>query len=174
MLLIGLLLIGCNAQKTYDLKGTLNNGSGKIIYLDELGTSTLTTIDSLVVGENGSFQFKHELSIPKFFLLKASQENFITLLVNPGEKVVITADMDKLAESYNVEGSPDSKLLQEYNMYLKKNLDKLRELNKIYTDSLQSPNIQSIINDLDERSKQILEDQKEYTIRYISDNSVSK
>lgn len=173
LVIIGLLLVGCNAQKTFELKGTLNNGNGGIIYLDELGTSSLITIDSIVVSENGSFQFKHELSIPKFFLLKASQENFITLLVNPGEKVVITADMNKLADSYVVEGSPDSKLIKEFNIYLKKNLDKLRELNKIYSDSLHSPNIQSIIADLDERSKVILEDQKEYTIRYISDNNKS-
>jgi thiol-disulfide isomerase/thioredoxin len=81
--------------------------------------------------------------------------------------------MNKLANSYLIEGSPDSKLIQDFNMYLKSNLDKLRELNKIYTDSLHSPNIQSIIADLDGRSKLILEDQKEYTIRYISDNSRS-
>ncbi|UCG27358.1 MAG: TlpA family protein disulfide reductase, partial [Bacteroidales bacterium] len=116
---------------------------------------------------------KRELTIPKFYLLKLDQQNFITLLINPGEKITVTADADSLAESYEVAGSPDSKLIQEYNNYLYENILKLNELNKIYTDSLDSPNIADIISSLDERSSQILEDQKNYTIRYITENNRS-
>lgn len=171
--LVVIVLSGCNAQKGFELHGNLENSTGKTLYLDELGTSSIMTIDSLIVGENSSFQFKQELAIPKFFLLKASQNNFVTLLINPGQKVVFNGNMDHLSEGYTLEGSPDSKLIQDYNQHLQQNIEKLRDLNQIYNDSLQSPNIQTIITDLDERSKRILEDQKEYTIRYINDNSQS-
>ena len=173
LILLILILSGCDAQKGFELQGTLENGNGKTLYLDELGTSTLITIDSLTISKDGSFQFKQELTIPKFFLLKARQDNYITLLINPGEDVIINANMDQLSEVYTVEGSPDSKLIQDYNQYLQQNIEKLRDLNQVYNDSLQSPNIQTIISDLDERSNRILEDQKEYTIRYITDNSHS-
>jgi peroxiredoxin len=173
LILIVLVLMGCNAQKRFDLQGTLENGQGRTLYLDELEASTLTTIDSLIVSDDGSFQFTHELTVPKFFLLRGSRDNFITLLIQPGEKVTIDANMDNLSESYTIKGSPDSKLIQEYNSYLQQNIDKLRELNQIYNDSLQSPNIQSIITDLDEQSNRILEDQKEYTIGYITANNNS-
>jgi len=172
-LLAAIVLTGCNAQKGFELHGNLENSTGKTLYLDELGTSSIITIDSLIVGEDGSFRFKQELVISKFFLLKASQNNFVTLLINPGQEVIFNGNMDQLSEGYTIEGSPDSKLIQDYNQHLQQNIEKLRDLNQIYNDSLQSPNIQAIIIDLDERSKRILEDQKEYTIRYINDNSQS-
>jgi len=173
LILIVLILTGCNAQKRFELQGTMENGQGMTLYLDELEASKLTAIDSLVMSNDGSFQFIHELTNPTFFLLRGSQDNFVTLLIQPGEKVRVDANMDNLAESYTIKGSPDSKLIQEYNQYLQQNIEHLRELNQIYYDSLQSPNIQSIIADLDERSNRILEDQKEYTIEYITTNNHS-
>ncbi len=173
LILIVLILTGCSAQERFELQGTIENGQGMTLYLDELGTSKLTTIDSLIVSNDGSFQAIHELTNPTFFLLRGSQDNFIILLIRPGEKVRINANMDNLSESYTIKGSPDSKLIQEYDQHLQKNVEQLRELNKIYNDSIHSPNIGSIITDLDERSNRILEDQKEYTIEYITTNNHS-
>ncbi len=173
LILIVLVLMGCNAQKRFELQGTIENGQGMTLYLDELEASKLTPIDSLTVSDDGSFQFTHDLTNPTFFLLHGSQNNFITLLIQPGEKVRVNANMDNLTETFTVKGSPDSKLIQEYNQYLQQNIERLRELNKIYNDSIQSPNIGSIIAELDERSNRILEDQKEYTIEYITTNNHS-
>jgi peroxiredoxin len=172
-ILLVFILVGCNAQNGFELSGTIENGKGRIIYLDMLGVSSLIPVDSIILSDDESFRFKNELTIPTFFLLRESQRNFITLLINPGEKVTVTADMDNLGDSYVIEGSDDSKLIQDYNLYLKQNLEKLQALNKIYTDSLNSPNIAAITSDLDERSNRILEDQRDYTIRYISENSRS-
>ncbi len=173
LILVILILSGCNTSKRFEIKGVIENGQGSMIYLDEIETSSVTSIDSLTLNDDGSFQFTHELTMPKFFLLRSNQNDFITLLIQPGEKVTVEANMDNLAESFTVKGSPDSKLLQDYSQYLQQNIDQLTELNKIYTDSLQSPNIESIMADLDERSNRILEDQREYTIDYITSNTHS-
>lgn len=173
LILVVLTLAGCNAQKQFDLQGTLENGQGTTVYLDEIGVSRINPVDSVIVGDDGSFQFTHEMTFPKIFLLRGGQNNYITLVIQPGEKVTVNANMDNLAESYTIEGSPDSKLIQEYNEHLLQNIKELRKLNQIYQDSLQSPNIQSIISELDERSTRILEDQKEYTLEYINTNTRS-
>lgn len=168
-----LIIAGCSSDKGFELNGKLSGGNGMMIYLDELGTSELITVDSSLVGENGSFHFRRELTVPKFYLLKLDPGNFITLLIGPGEDIFVTAAANNLADGYEVEGSPDSKLIQDYNNYLYQNIQKLNELNKIYNDSLESPNIAEIISDLNNRSVEILEDQKNFTIRYITDNNRS-
>ncbi len=170
LILIVLILSGCTTQKRFELQGTIENGKGMTLYLDELETSTLYTLDSAIIGDDGSFHFARELMDPTFFLLRADNNNFITMVIQPGENIRIEANMDNLDESYSIKGSPDSKLIQEFNLYLEQNINRLRELNKIYNDSIQSPNIGSIIAELEERSNRILEDQKEYTIKYITDN----
>lgn len=173
LIITAIILTGCSPRTGFDIHGTIEHAKGITLFLEELKPNQLETIDSALVDENGSFHFNGELAIPKFFLLKIDQSNFITLIINPGEEISITTDANDFSREYVVEGSPDSKLIQEYNQYLHQNLEKLRELNQIYQDSLQSLNFESIVADLDERSQQILGDQKEYTIGFIQENSRS-
>ena len=52
-----------------------------------LKANELAAIDSLKIGEDGKFNFKREVTLPAFFLLKINNNNFFTTLLEPGEKL---------------------------------------------------------------------------------------
>jgi len=170
ILLAVYLLSGCQTSQRFEIAGTIKNSNGELIYLDEIKTNDLETVDSTYIDKNGNFRFRGYMAIPKFFIIKTNQDNYLTFLINPGEKISIEANMENLGFNYKLEGSKDSKIIQEYNTKLRENVNNLKELNKIFNDSINSPNIESIMMDLDKRSELIVKDQRDYTIRFIQQN----
>ena len=59
---------------------------GKFIYLDELKSTELITVDSALVSEEGQFVFTREIEHPAFYLLKTDEKNFLTMLLNLARK----------------------------------------------------------------------------------------
>ncbi len=164
------LLSGCQTSQRFEIAGTIKNSNGELIYLDEIKTNDLETVDSTHIDKNGNFMFRGDMAIPKFFIIKTNQDNYITLLLNPGDKISIETNMEDLGFNYKLEGSKDSRIIQEYNVKLRENVNNLKELNEIFNDSINSPNIESIMIDLDKRSELIVKDQRDYTIRFIQQN----
>jgi peroxiredoxin len=167
------LLSGCQTSQRFEIAGTIKNSNGELIYLDEIKTNDLETVDSTYIDKNDNFRFRGDMAIPKFFIIKTNQDNYLTLLLNPGEKISIEANMDNLGINYKLKGSKDSRIIQEYNVKLRENVNQLKELNEIFNDSINSPNIESIMTDLDKRSELIVKDQRDYTIRFIQENTYS-
>ena len=82
---------GCK-NKSIQISGKLEESvKGEYIYLDELKSNNLKTVDSLQISEDGKFNFRREIELPTFYLLKINDNNFFTILVEPGEKLRITA-----------------------------------------------------------------------------------
>lgn len=173
ILLAVYLLSGCQTSQRFEIAGTIKNSNGELIYLDEIKTNDLETVDSTYIDKNGNFRFRGDVAIPKFFIIKTNQDNYLTLLLNPGEKISIEANMENLGIYYKLKGSKDSRIIQEYNVKLRENVNNLKELNEIFNDSINSLNIESIMMDLDKRSELIVKDQKDYTIRFIQKNKYS-
>ena len=83
-LFTALAFTGCK-NNAVQISGTIVNPvSGEYIFLDELKSNELLTIDSVKISDNGSFNFKKEIKVPAFYLLKTSNNNFLTMLIAPG------------------------------------------------------------------------------------------
>lgn len=67
-----------------------------------------------------------------FYRLKLTDKNFATLIFDKDQKVTLTGDADDLGNTYNVEGSPDSKLFVEINRESGKNYLKRDSLQKAF------------------------------------------
>lgn len=173
ILLAVYLLSGCQTSQRFEIAGTIKNSNGELICLDEIKTNDLEMVDSTYIDKNGNFRFRGNMAIPKFFIIKTNQDNYLTLLINPGEKISIEANMENLGINYKLKGSKDSRIIQEYNVKLRENVNNLKELNEIFNDSINSLNIESIMIDLDKRSELIVKDQRDYTIRFIQKHKYS-
>ncbi len=173
ILLAVYLLSGCQTSQRFEIGGTIKNSNGELIYLDEIKANDLETVDSTYIDKNDNFRFRGDVAIPKFFIIKTNQDNYLTLLLNPGEKISIEANMENIGSNYKLKGSKDSRIIQEYNVKLRENINNLKELNEIFNDSINSLNIESIMTDLDKRSELIVKDQRDYTIRFIQENTYS-
>jgi thiol-disulfide isomerase/thioredoxin len=165
-----IVLSGCK-NNTVRISGTLSDPrAGEYIFLDELKSNELKTVDSIEVTGKGSFEFKREVNSPSFYLLKLNDNNFLTMLVEPGEKLVLNAKYDSLNYPESVSGSKGTELMAEYNIQLRRTINKLTALSNIYTQNSQSPELPAIIESLDSMAQSYLTEINSYTKNYINDN----
>lgn len=153
------------------ISGTLTgNPEGSYIYLDELKSNGLIPIDSMKVSSDGTFNFKKEVKQPSFYLLKRNNKDFLTLLLQPGEKIRIEAQSDSLNTPKTISGSKGSELMTEYNKRLQLTIKKLSGLHNIYEQNSDKPGLPKLIQSLDSLANSYLEEINAYTRKYIDDN----
>lgn len=169
-LFVVILFAGCK-NNSVQISGTLSNPvKGAYVFLDELKANNLTTVDSVVISDKGNFDFKVDIKNPAFYLVKISDENFLTMLIEPGEKVNLEAKYDSLNFPVKLTGSKGTELMAEYNSTLRKTINKLTGLNNIYMQNAENPQLPKIIESLDSLAKIYLTDINVYTKNYIDQN----
>jgi thiol-disulfide isomerase/thioredoxin len=147
--------------------------TGQYIFIDELKSSKLTTIDSIKVTDDGSFKFKKEVNSPSFYLLKVNDKNFLTMLLEPGDRISLKANFDSLNYPISLTGSKGTESMAEYNRILRKTIKKLTSLNNIYMQNANSPQLSSIVDSLDNLAQSYLTEINSYTKNYIDNNLTS-
>ncbi|MCA1757103.1 MAG: AhpC/TSA family protein [Bacteroidales bacterium] len=167
---MAILLSGCG-KNSFDINGTLTGaGPGTIVYLEKLGSNSIEKLDSATLDESGKFSFSEEIENPAFYLLRSEENSFLTALIEPGEKITLIAPADSLGMPSELKGSPGTQLLIDYNIRLQQTLEELGELNKVYEESMDSPNLETVMADLDNQASEILDRLNAYTKDYIDTN----
>jgi thiol-disulfide isomerase/thioredoxin len=172
-LFIVLVSAGCK-NNIVRISGTIVNPvSGTYIYLDELKSNALKPVDSIKVTNDGKFSFRREIKNPSFYLLKTNNENFLTMLVEPGEKITLKATSDSLNYPITLSGSKGTELMAEYNKTLRVTINKLTGLSNIYSQNVDKPELPKVIESLDSLAQIYLNEINAYTKKYIDDNLTS-
>ncbi len=171
ILLLALSVLSSCKNNTVEISGTLTGPiNGEYIYLDELKADDLLTVDSVLISDNGTFNFKKEIKSPSFYLIKVNDNNFLTTLLEPGEKVNITSHKDSLNFPASVTGSPGTRLMADYNINLRRTINKLSGLNAIYDQNVNSPELPAVMETLDSLATSYLAEINFYTKNYIDNN----
>ena len=167
-------ITACNSNKKgFEISGNIKKSAGETIVLKEMRTNSLETVDSVEITELGEFSMSADLEIPNFYILEKDPNNYITLIINPGEKVKINADGESMMTDYDIKGSKDSELLKSYTSKLLSIIEELGMLSQTYRDSVQSPNISAIMQELDRKSEELGNEMRDFTISFIEDNPES-
>ena len=168
-----LVSAGCK-NNVVRISGTIVNPvSGAYIYLDELKSNELKSVDSVRISSDGKFNFRREIKQPSFYLLKSTDNNFLTMLVEPGEKLMLKAQNDSLNYPISLNGSKGTELMTEYNKMLRATINKLTGLNNIYTQNVDKPELPKVVESLDSLAQIYLGEINVYTKKYIDDNLTS-
>jgi peroxiredoxin len=166
-------IAGCKNNRVL-ISGKLSNPVvGEYILLDQLQSDKLVTIDSALLLGDGTFNFKLEIKTPSFYLLKKNENNFLTMLLEPGQSVKIEAHLDSLNYPSSVKGSKGTELMAVYNRNLRKSINKLLGLNAIYMQKQGSPDLPSVIQSLDSMAQVFMKEINSYTKKYIDENLTS-
>jgi len=170
LFLIAALLPGCKNQ-TVEITGILEKARpGEYIFVQRLESNKLITVDSVIVPPEGNFEFKLKIDFPSFYLLKINQNNFLTMLLEPGEKIKMTSHFDSLNYPAVVEGSKGTKLLADYNNTLLRTIKKVRLLSEIHDRNLGRPDFAFLTDSLDNLGNGYLNEMNIFTKKYIDDN----
>jgi peroxiredoxin len=165
-----LVIAGCK-NNTVKISGTIENPVGEqYIYLDELKSNELFSVDSMKISDNGKFGFKKELESPAFYVLKTTENNFLTMLLQPGENITITAYMDSLNFPISIKGSEGTESMIAYNRKLRNTINKFNGLNQIYMQNSGNPELPALIEKLDSMAQTYLNEINLFTKNYIDQN----
>lgn len=125
------LTVGCKKHDGFVISGKITNAEGKYLYIDELRVASSVPMDSVKIKKDGTFEFKGKIHYPNFFLLRLSEKNFVTLLVDTTENIKVLGDAANFSRDYVVEGSAGSILVQELNEHLTKTKHKLDSIRSL-------------------------------------------
>lgn len=155
------------------ISGNLTDMSGQRLYLEELEVRSINLMDSVMIGQDGSFKFEVEVTEPGFYILKTSKDNYALLLIEPDREITINTSNDLFRKGYEVKGSEDSQLLEDFEQFMmsqKRKVDSLAvELNK----SKGMKNYYKKKIELDSAYLDIYNLQRDYVISFVESHMAS-
>lgn len=111
-LLIFCMFASCTGDK-FTIEGNVKDGFGKTLYLENITTSSVVVVDSVDLGNDGSFRFKGQRPpAPDFYRLRLKQQ-FVNLAVDSTETITVQSDTLDFARDYTVEGSSECAKIKE-------------------------------------------------------------
>ncbi len=151
-------------------EGRFIHSRANVVYFDVIHVESAARIDSIVLDEDGAFQLRYKTEKPVFFKVSTSEDNFITIIADPGETITLSGDINALSESYTVSGSPASDLVAKYLEFTRGQYKKLDTLSLIWENNKYSENKLDLRDSLDLLSKSIFADQRNYVLDLIKKN----
>lgn len=166
------------SSEGFELKGKLGNAHGDTLFLEQMATDGLKPVDTAILDENGEFAMNPVINEIGFYRLKTNDRNFATFIFDSNQKVSITGDVADLGNSYNVEGSPDSKLFWEVNQISATNYRKRDSLQKIFqafvnVTQMDSIRIDSMSDALEKPYTELVNAHNQYLKEFIEKNPAS-
>lgn len=135
-----LLTLSCgstvNKSKDAVLSGKIEGGSGQEITLQLLLPSEIISVDTAVIGEDGSFAFsKTIVENIGFYRIRQGDQNFITVILEPGEMLILNSEWNLGSVPYTVSGSKESERLQRLNDQMTKIFLAQDSMNNVYQNN---------------------------------------
>ena len=173
LLMIVLLVTACGKKNNFTISGKIVGGEGRKIYLNHLLTSSQKPVDSVKLDGSGVFKMKGNVSVPTFFLMKISDTNFATLLVDSAENITITGSYKNFANDYTVQGSDNSSKVRDLTFLFataKKSADSIRVL---YTKHVKDAGYTSDIQKWEKEYTKTVTDYTNYLNEFVKKNPFS-
>ena len=108
-----LALAACNKGDKFVVKGVVTDADGQMMYLENVGVSSVVLMDSVKLASTGKFEFsKPRPEYPDFYRLRLNNQ-LINFAVDSTETISILADAGTFATSYAIEGSENCKAIKK-------------------------------------------------------------
>jgi len=173
LVLIALIYSGCKEKNSITINGVIKGENAGNIYFHRLDLETPVLIDSSEISNKGTFRIKIKVNEPDFYQVSLSSENFITLLVEPGEKIKLEFRSNTLYDNYSVSGSEGSEKLRIIDQNLIDTKKKLDSLKNAYTSASSEPGFDVKGPELETQFNDLIKQQRRRNIEFIITNTTS-
>jgi peroxiredoxin len=170
LLLLALTAAGCNNKKSFTVYGVIKDKTDKYIYINKVDVNTPVLIDSAKISRRGKFHFSVMAKEPDFYQLGFSTTNFITLLAEPDEKIILNFPGKNLYEHYSVTGSEGSSKLQFLDANLNETKKKMDSLTTVYNQASKEPGFDTKGPALQAEFSNLAKAQRKKNIEFIINN----
>jgi len=183
MILLLIASAGCKERSTHEdsekttdttteLKGTLLDGGGENVTLEEMGAREFIPVDTVQCDRSGAFNISFYQDQVAFYVLRYGSSGQITLLIEPGETIDFRGHLDD-KDIYTITGSPGSLLLQQLAEEHKRALDALGTIARKNRENVSSPKYAALKQQLDLQFDSITTAFHHYSVRFIHEHSDS-
>lgn len=173
ILAMAVLFSGCKKSNQFTISGKVTHAEGDTIYLEELEVSTTKPVDKTIIDKDGHFKFKGKTTIPSYYLLKLSRNNFITLLVDSTDNVVVEADAANFGREYNIQGSLGSIQVKELTETLNRTEHKLDSIRSLLNLSQGNPDYETLKVGWNNEIQSLITDQDKFSVKFVMNNPFS-
>jgi hypothetical protein len=171
-----ILTFSCSTnEKKMIVSGNIDGLKKGTIYLQKQQDSIIVSIDSILVDGNSNFKLETEINEPDIYYLYLdkndgdSLNDIITFFGNNGE-INIKTSLKNFDSSYEISGSKNTELLQEYFSIIRKfNLQNLDLLEIFYKAQIE--NNQTKIDSVDTQIENLIKRKYLYTLNFATTNS---
>ena len=108
-------IFSCDSHDTFTIKGEIEGGAGKMLYLSNVGLQNTKRVDSIKISRDGQFEFKQPRpECYDFYRLQLDGKGRqITIAIDSTETVTVRSNATHFADSCSIEGSPESLKIME-------------------------------------------------------------
>ncbi len=144
-LLIGLFISTGYSQENTVIKGKMKKGRGTVVYLNHNKGNQVVKVDSCKVNFLGNYKLETPVETDDFFSLSTVENDKETqlLILKKEEQIKIKTTTDFKNKDYQVSGSKDNELIQQY--YLVKSSDITKDSMSKYAFNFVKDNSTSLV-----------------------------
>lgn len=172
--LVASLLFSCNSDNVNTkIEGKLKIPMDVPVWIGAMGVESIVGLDSSKTDDQGEFRVHLTIDEPSLYLLTVGPSN-IYLVLKPNEDISIEIDNSLNETAYYVEGSTDSRLVQELISRQERVLAEITQISLAYEQSKSEP--EAFLEKkakLDEWYNELLQTHKQYTENLIYTNPES-
>ena len=171
-----ILTFSCSInEKKMIVSGNIDGLKKGTIYLQKQQDSIIVSIDSILLEGNSNFKLETEINEPDIYYLYLdkndgdSLNDIITFFGNNG-KINIKTSLKNFDSSYEISGSKNTELLQEYFSIIRKfNLQNLDLLEIFYKAQIENNQIR--IDSVNTQIENLIKRKYLYTLNFATNNS---
>ena len=105
-------LAACSEGK-FHVEGNIDGAKDSVLYLEQVGISDISVLDSVRLDEGGKFAFSGDRQeAPEFYRLRISDQ-IINIAIDSTETVTVKASYPQMATQYEVSGSENCQKIKE-------------------------------------------------------------
>ena len=140
IMVAALAFTSCNNKK-FHINGNITEATDSMLYLENLSLNGPVKIDSVKLGEDGSFAFDENAMdsiTPEFYRLRIANQS-INLSIDSTETVKVKASYPQMSYKYEVEGSENCSKIKELSikqMILQNNINAITKSPNMGIDSV--------------------------------------
>ena len=112
MVLAAIAVASCDNNK-FRVEGEISNAKDSVLYFENVGLEGVQVLDSVKLGDNGSFAFSGDATeAPEFYRLRIADQ-IINVSIDSTETVQFKGEYPGMASNYTVSGSDNCEKIRE-------------------------------------------------------------
>jgi len=133
VLLTAAVLLSCQSEKTFEVKGELSAAGDQTLYLEHRGLGGVELLDSVKLKENGKFAFKEKAPVnPEFYQLRVGSQVAV-FAIDSIETLQVRGDAKDLASTLSIKNSPVNEQIRQIDSQTRQVNIRISEAEKKHT-----------------------------------------